>query len=89
VGLRRDLEVDFHAVHGRALHVRDAYADTVEAERRWQALQPGTVEPNVDECTNEHVAGNSARRIENRDLHVNEVEEIDIARPVMSRTTLE
>ena len=78
VWLGRNVKIDFHAVHCRPLDVGDSHANAVEPKRRGQTLEPGAVKTDVNERTDEHVAGDSARRIENRDLHVNEVEEIDI-----------
>ena len=67
--LRRDVEVDLDAPHSGSLNIRDLNSDAGETECRWQALQPSLVEADIDEGAEEHVSGDAARRVEDRDFH--------------------
>ena len=70
VWLRWNVEIDFDALHSRSLHIRDANLYAGQAKRRRQSLEPRLVQPNVNEGADEHVTGDAAGRIENRNLHV-------------------
>ena len=67
--LRLDVEVDLDAPHSGSLNIRDPNSDTAEAESRWQALQPSLVEADIDEGAEEHVSGDAAGGVEDRDFH--------------------
>ena len=69
VWLFRNVEVDFDAAHSGALHVGDADSDTFQTECSRQSFEPRFVESVVDERADEHVAGDTAGGIEDRDLH--------------------
>ena len=69
VGLGWDVEIDFHALDARPLNMSDPDGHAIEAKCLGQSFNPPTIEPVVDQCADEHVASDSAGRIEDRDFH--------------------
>src|SRR5215210_1880890 len=72
VRLWRNLEVHFDALYSRSLNVGDPDFDSIEAQGGRQPLQPGLVEPDIDKSAEEHVPGDAARGVEDRNLHLTE-----------------
>src|SRR5687768_1221216 len=72
VWLRRNIEIDLDALHATPLHVGDPHTDSFQAKRRRQLLQPLSVQANVNQRPQEHVPGDTAGWIDDRDSHLSE-----------------
>jgi hypothetical protein len=69
VWLRWNIEIHFDAMNVGSLHVGNSNFYSRQSKRRRQAFEPGLVQADIDESADEHVPGDAARRIENRDFH--------------------
>src|ERR1700737_230389 len=70
--LRGNVEVHLDAANVGSLHILDANLDSRQAQRGRQLLEPRPVESDIDECAEEHVAGDAAGGVEDCDLHLTE-----------------